>query len=262
MALGAARALGGAVLFSLPLLMTREMWRFGSSLSPWRLATVVVAGLGVVVVLVRYLGFRDTAGLRLADHVADAFVAFGVGALASAGFLLLFGIIDIHQSLREVVGLVAIQSVPASFGAAIARSQLVAEAGRGRREVAGYPYEILLMAVGAGLVAFNVAPTDEVVVIAARVGDWQGAAVAGTSIVALHAIVYLLGFRGQHRSEAPTWSVLFGYTLVGYAVTLAVCAALLWAFSRTAAPVGVVAVRTVVLAVPGVLGAGAARLIL
>jgi putative integral membrane protein (TIGR02587 family) len=119
------------------------------------------------------------------------------------------------------------------------------------------------MAVGCAVLAYNVAPTEEIAVLAGRVGDLQAAGVAGLSLVGLHAIVYSMGFRGQHRSDAPVWSVFLGYTVVGYAVTLLVCSCLLWVFGHLeGVPLSVMAVRTVILGVPGTIGAGAARLLL
>lgn len=260
--LGAGRAFGGAVLFALPLLMTMEMWALAVVLSPLRLALFLAVDLVVLVGLARYLGFRDPHGLRLTDHVADALVAFGIGAVTSMAILSLLGIVDGRQSVAEVVALVAIQTVPASIGAAIARSQFVT-GGQPRQTDSRYRDEIMLMAVGAGVFCFNIAPTEEVVRIATRIGDLRAAAVAVASIAGMHAMVYLLGFRGEHRSDASGWSVLFGYSVVGYAVTLAVCAYLIWIFGHAdTAPWSFVVVQTVVLAVPGALGAAAARLIL
>ena len=263
LALGSARAAAGATLFAMPLFLTQEMWTVGVVASPWRLVLIVVAHVPVLLVLVRHLGFRDTAGLGLGDHVADAMVAYGVGAVMSLVMLVAIGVVDGSRSLHVVAGLVAVQAVPASMGAAIARSQVATQAGQGRRDPATYPYEILLMAVGCAVFAFNVAPTEEIVMLAGRVGDLQAVWVAVSSMVGLHLVVYGMGFRGQHRADAPVWSVFLGYTVVGYAVTVVVCAGLLWVFGHLdRAPVPVMAVRTVILAVPGTLGAGAARLLL
>lgn len=261
--LGAVRAAAGAALFAMPLFLTQEMWTVGMVASPWRLVLVVGAHLPVLLVLVRYLGFRDTTGLHLGDHVADAMVAYGIGAVVSLAMLVAIGVVDGSRSVYEVAGLVAVQAFPASLGAAIARSQVAVEPGQGRQGPATYRYEILLMAVGCAVFAFNVAPTEEVVMLAGRVGDLQAVVVAVLSMVGLHAIVYGMGFRGQHRTDAPTWSVFLGYTVVGYAVTVLVCAGLLWTFGQfDGTPMPVMAVRTVILAIPGTLGAGGARLVL
>ncbi|MBW3577641.1 MAG: TIGR02587 family membrane protein [Actinobacteria bacterium] len=261
--LGVARAGGGAVLFSLPMLMTMELWQFGGTLRPWRIATFVALTLPLLVALARYLGFRDTTGLGWADHLADGLVAYAVGVIASAAILTMIGVLHADRSLGEVVGIVAIESVPASIGAAIGRSQITAGVDRARREIEGYGDEILLMGVGAIVLSFNIAPTDEIPLLALQVGTVRSLTLLVISVVLMHAIVYGVGFRGQHRSDAPVWSVFFGFTLAGYGVALLVSAYLLWLFGRfDDVALIVAATRTVVLALPAALGAAAARLLL
>lgn len=260
--LGVGRAFGGSLLFVLPILMTMEMWQFGMVLPPVRLAIWVSVALPLLAVLARSLGFRDTAGMSWRDYVADGFVAYGVGVITTAAVLALFDLINLDRSLSEVVGLIAIESVPASIGAVIARGQFGAAAAKGAAGSSSYPAELLLMAVGAGVFSFNVAPTEEVLLIATEAGPVRGILLALVTMAVMHAVVYLVGFRGQHRSEASGWSVFFGYTTAGYATALAVSLVLLWMFGRTGMPLDVVAVATVVLGLPAGLGAAAARLIL
>lgn len=62
--------------------------------------------------------------------------------------------------------------------------------------------------------AFNIAPTEEVVLIATRAGPVRGVLLALLTVALMHAMVYVVGFGGQHRSEAPGWSVLLGYSPV------------------------------------------------
>ena len=261
--LGLGRAFGGSLLFSLPILMTMEMWRFGVVLSPLRLAVFVGLSLPLLVALVHSLGFRDSAGTAWPDHVADALVGYGVGVATATGVLALFGLLGPARAWSEILGIVAIESVPASIGAVIARSQFGSAPAIDTSGSSGYPAEILLMAVGAGVFAFNVAPTEEVVLIAALAGPLRGLLLALMSVAVMHAVVYLVGFRGQHRSEASGWSIFFGFTLAGYATALAVALCLLWVFGRTAeASVDAIVLEMVVLGLPGGVGAAAARLIL
>ena len=44
-AIGLARAFDGAIIFSLPILMTMEMWWLGFLMEPWRLALLIALGL-------------------------------------------------------------------------------------------------------------------------------------------------------------------------------------------------------------------------
>ncbi len=121
-ALGLARAFAGAILFGLPLLMTMEMWTFGYSAQPGRLLAFLVANFAVLVVLSRFGGFERTS--TLVEDVLDALAAYAVGIFAAALILTLFGLIGPELSPSQAIRMIAVQSVPASFGAMIARKQL------------------------------------------------------------------------------------------------------------------------------------------
>jgi hypothetical protein len=69
--------------------------------------------------LAHFAGFETTSRLR--DDVPDALAAFGIGVLASAAMLGLFGLLEPGMPWNEIVGTIAMQSVPASIGAAVAR---------------------------------------------------------------------------------------------------------------------------------------------
>ena len=107
----------------------------------------------------------------------DAFAAFGVGVITSAAMLALFGVITPATPWGEIVGKVALQSVPASLGAMLGRKQLGAEpdteAEEERKREAGYGGELFLMLAGALFLAFNVAPTEEMVLIAFQMTPWH-----------------------------------------------------------------------------------------
>jgi putative integral membrane protein (TIGR02587 family) len=260
--LGLGRAFGGSLLFAVPMLMTMELWEFGATLSRLRLAGLTVFTVALTIGLARYLGFRDTPGDTWGDHVADGLVAFGVGVVTAVAVLAVFGLFA-ERSLREVAGIVAIESVATAVGAAIARSQLTSTPPEVAGESSGYGGELFLMAVGATVFATNIAPTQEVVLIATQLGPVGGVGLALLSVAVMHALVYLVGFRGQHRSEASGPSIFVGYSLAGYAVALVVALAMLWVFGRTdGVALQFVARQTVVLAFPGALGAAVARLVL
>ena len=180
-ATGLARAFGGAILFALPLLMTMEMWQLGFSMDRLRLALLLLLMAPLLTLLSRLSGFERTFGLK--DELVDAFVAYAVGFVASAAVLLLFSVIERGMSLDELVGKVALQAVPGSVGAALAVSQLGGQGERGEREGSSYAGEPFLMGVGALFLAFNVAPTEEVVSIAYRLTPWHTLALVVASLV-------------------------------------------------------------------------------
>ena len=265
-AVGLARAFAGATIFALPLLMTMEMWWLGFSLPPLRIALLLLVLLPLLVGISAISGFEPTDDLG--EDVRDACVAIAVGVVTSVATLLLLGVLTRDMSVRELAGKVALQAVPASIGALLARSQLGGgeEARREREEgSASYWAELLLMTVGALFLAFNVAPTEEIMVIAYRLPLWSAVVMMVLSVVAMHAFVYAVEFHGQHDvpEGMPVWLAFLRLSVVGYAIALLISAYVLWTFGRFTgnAPLMNVVV-TVVLALPAAIGAAAARLIL
>jgi len=121
------------------------------------------------------------------------------------------------------------------------------------------------MAVGAIFLAFNMAPTEEMVLIAYKMTKWHALALAVASLVMMHAFVYAVEFRGQAAipSGISMRSVFLRFTVVGYAIVLMISLYVLWTFGRTdGLAVAEVVMTTVVLAFPAALGASAARLII
>jgi putative integral membrane protein (TIGR02587 family) len=262
-----ARAFAGAVLFGLPLLMTMEMWWLGFLVRPERLALSLVIGIPLLWALAWMAGFREDVGWR--DALVDAGIAYLIGMLAAAAVLALLGAIQPGTSFYETAGKIAVQAVPAGMGATLARSQLglqeeEKDVERQRRE--SYPGELFLMGAGALFFAFNVAPTEEIVLIAhQQVSPWYGVALVIVSVLVLHAFVYAICFSGQHDAppgRSPKHEFL-RLTLPGYVVVLLVCLYVLWTFGRLdGVPPHVALHHVLVLAFPGALGAATARLVL
>jgi len=266
---GLARAVGGAVIFSLPVLMTMEMWELGFHMSRLRLALLLVVNIPLLVGLSHFSGFEET--FEPLEDVVDAFVAYAVGFVAAAIVLALFGVLRAEMSLDELVGKVALQAVPGSMGALLAQSQFGGgdrEEKRAQREggrPSGYASQLFLMAAGALFLAFNVAPTEEMVLIAHKMTAWHVLALAAVSLAGMHAFVYALEFRGQH-AITPGHSevgVFLRFTVVGYAIALLISAYVLWTFGRLGGMDRIEATAAiVVLGFPAAVGAAAARLIL
>jgi putative integral membrane protein (TIGR02587 family) len=265
-AVGLARAFGGALLFALPLLMTMEMWALGFYAHPARLLLFLLLNFVVLVGLSRFGGFERTANLF--EDLLDALAACGVAILAAALILALFGIITPEMPLDEIVGKVAVQSIPCSFGAMIARKQLSGgdsgpdEIQGGR--IGGYGAQLFLMLAGALFLAFNVAPTEEMILIGFMMSPVQAILLVLLSILLLDAFVYGIGFAGQEEKpdDVGRLSQFMRFTLVGYGVALLVSFYILWTFGRVdGGDLGQVAIGLSVLAFPAAIGAAIARLV-
>jgi putative integral membrane protein (TIGR02587 family) len=262
---GLARAFAGAIIFALPLLMTMEMWWLGFYMVRLRLTLLLVLLLPLLVGLAYHAGFEESFTWRHA--MVSAAVAYAVGFSAAVAVLAMLAVIGRGMSADEILGKILLQSVPGSFGALLARSLLgehkAEERERGRSE--RYAGEIFLMAVGALFLAFNVAPTEEIVLIAYQMTHWHALILIGVSLVMMHAFVYALGFRGQSSipSGTPAWSMFLRFTVVGYAVVLLISVYVLWTFGRAdGMAVDKIVMMTVVLGFPAALGAAAARLLI
>jgi putative integral membrane protein (TIGR02587 family) len=263
-AIGLARACGGALLFSLPILMTMETWQLGFYMDRLRLALLLVLMLPLLVGLAYYLGFEDSTNLL--DATLDAFVAIAVAALLAAVILYGFGVLRTDTSAIEWIGKVGVQTVTGSIGALLAHSQLGrTPRGRGKRREGGDFSEYFFMAAGALFLSANVAPTEEVVLIAHMMTPWHAIALVALSLLVMHAFVYALEFKGQHQ-RAPhitLWREFTRFTIVGYLIALAISGYICWSFGRfDGLATNTVLQVTIVLAFPATVGAAAARLVL
>ena len=266
-AIGIARAFGGAILFGFPLLMTMEMWQLGFYMSRTRLAIFIAVTLPLLVGLSYFSGFEKTESL--AEDAADAVTAFGVGFIASGLILAIFGMITPDMSLGEIFGKIGVQTVPASIGAIVASKQFHSgDEGENNEEEekrASYLGELFLMTAGAIFVAFNVAPTEEMVLIAYVMTSWHAVALVVVSILMLHGLVYAVGFAGQEeRPDYAGFGLTFlHFTLAGYGIALLVSLYVLWTFERTlGVTVAEIAMMMVVVGFPAALGAATARLVI
>ncbi|HEU5483125.1 MAG TPA: TIGR02587 family membrane protein [Sphingomicrobium sp.] len=259
------RGFAGAILFSLPLLMTMEMWFLGFYLDRPNLVQFVLVNFIVLVGLARLSGFEPSSGW--VDDVMDAFAAYAVAAIWSFFILWLLGIVTLDQPAGDIIGKVALESIPASFGAMLASKNLGTPepiSQEAKRARATYLGQLFLMLAGAIFVGFSVAPTEEMVLISFLMSPVRSIMLILFSIILLHGVVYAVGFRGQEKPSGPTgfWSIFLRFTIPGYAIAAATAFYLLWTFGRiegTTAPQ--IAAMVAVLAFPGAVGAALARLV-
>ncbi len=258
-----ARAYGGAVIFALPLLMTMEMWRLAFYMDELRLVLLILLTLPLLTALAYYSGFETTFSLK--QDLVDGLVAIAVGASASLLILLCFGVITSGMSYGEVTGKVVVQTIPASIGALLAQSQFGPSEAERDHPARSYWSGLFFMFVGALFLAWNIAPTEEVLLLGQRIDALRGVFIALLSIGILHAFMFALEFRGQPDipEDTSAWELLLRETVVGYALALLLSAYVLWTFGSLAGlSLSAALLTIVVLALPAAVGAAAARLIL
>lgn len=258
---GLGRGVAGALFLALPMLMTMEMWYLGFYMARERLLLLLLLNLPLLILLAHRIGFEETTTWR--EAIRDAIIAYGIGIVTSLVILTALGLLKDGMPASEIVGKVALQSVPASIGAMLGRSQL----GHDDEEdkATSYPGELLMMAAGALFLSLNIAPTDEMMVLAYRMTLWHALAIAVLSILLMHGFVYAVSFTGGHElsPQTPWWHAFVRFTLPGYVIALSISIFALWIFERLGDSSAVeIMLSVIVLGFPASLGAAAARLIL
>lgn len=263
---GYARGALGAILVSIPLLATMEMWWLGFTMPPWKMLLFLIVNFGVLIVLEYYSGMREDSSFM--EEVIDALGAYGIGFVVGAAVLYLFDNLGPGMSTRELVGKITLQSIPLSVGASIAMSQL---GGRGdekeeRKRQAGMVGSVGISLAGAFYFGFNIAPTAEPMLLGLSITPWHGIGLIVASLVVSHAIVYSLGFAGARElPEGSTWwRAVLTYGTATVAISMLVAAYLLWTFGRIGPDTAIVPTvsMVVVLGFVNSFGAAAAKLIL
>lgn len=255
------RGLAGGLMFSLPLLYTMEMWWAGFIAQPLRLAGLLAFTYILLLGYNRFAGMHhDATWLEVA---IDSVEELGLGLVTSALVLYLLGRIGPHTSADEALGKIVVEAATVAIGFSIGTAQLHGESNDDRKE-STFGGELVIAFCGAVLFAANIAPTEEIVIVAIETDPLRLFGLAVLSLALGSVVLYFSNFRRSsaivHR-EGPL-DIALG-TLATYAVALIASAIILWFFGRFAdASMEIVVRQLVVLAFPATLGASAGRLLL
>lgn len=262
-AVALSRAFAGATIFSLPLLMTMEMWWLGFYRPSWTIIQFSLVHLAMLYGLSKIAGFEESHSWT--DDVLDAFAAYAVAVITAAAILWLIGAFRPGMTSAEIAGMIAIQAVPASFGAMIG-AKLMGDGERIEKQEhwrRTYGGQLFLMLAGALFLCFTVAPTEEVLLISLQMTPVHGLVMIGLSVLILHSMLYLVGFRGQaSRVERRGRLGILRLSLPGYAIAVTASAYILWTFGRVQGlDLPHAALAVVVLAFPASIGAAISRIV-
>ena len=263
------RALGGALLFGIPLLLTMETWWLGAQLPPWQPLAMLALAFLCCVPLVRSIGFKRETTLH--SHLDQAVHAVAIGALAAFFILIVLNRFSFDDPPATIAGLVAVQALPLSLGAAVANA--VFKRGKDRHQAddegpwGALIHKIGATAIGAAFVAFSAVPTEEITHIAAGLTYGHQLALIALSLLIAHAIVFHSGYHpdqggASSSSEGPLSHA--AETTVAYVVALALALIAVLVYNRTGAhaPLPALLSQTLVLGLPATIGGAAGRLVL
>ncbi len=273
------RGIIGGLLFSLPLLYTMEVWWAGFSAHPLHLILYVAA------TFIMLLGYNYYAGLRhdanWAEVVIDSVEEMGLGLLISAIALLILGRIRFDMTMGEIVGKITVEAMTVAIGVSVGTAQLGSaggasdtgegdsqstrtRAGGGSQGSVHFGGQLVIALCGAVLFAANVAPTEEIIMIASEISSWKLLAIALISIALGGAILFHIDFKGAQSfaQDKGAMAVLIG-SVVTYAIALLSSAMILWFFGRFDGQGLIICIaQTIVLGLAATLGASAGRLLL
>ncbi|PSB23272.1 TIGR02587 family membrane protein [filamentous cyanobacterium CCP2] len=282
------RGASGGFLFGIPLLYTMEAWWIGSETNPPLMLGILAFTFLIAFLLNRTDGFRQVKPDRPAQALRDSIDVIAIGAVCTALVLTLLQQITMSTPLDEALGKVVIEGMPFTIGAALAGSTLLTQnkvqpsdddsrsphpSSSQERTKKTHPQHTRLQQtlgsigatlVGAIIIAFNIAPTDEVPMLAAAITAPWLLAMIGASLLISYCIVFVAGFTA--RQNRPYYQGLFrrplSETLVSYLVSLLAAAFMLWLFHRLnfGHPWTLWLKQTIILGLPATVGGAAGRL--
>lgn len=271
------RGASGGFLFGIPLLYTMEVWWIGSSVGPIRLLMALVLTFAIVFMLNRTSGFRKATDVHTIDAAMDTIEAMGIGMVCAGVILLLLQEITLQTPVNEAVGKLIYESVPFTLGVALANQFLSGNqqgdqsaenrstSHQGKSDQLNETLsDIGGTLIGATIIAFNIAPTDEISMLAAAVSGLGLLAVMIASLVISYGIVFQAGFANQQKRQQqqgifqrPT-----SETIASYLISLIAAMAMLLFFDKVqfGDPWQMWLSHTLLLGLPATIGGAAGRL--
>ena len=272
------RGLSGGFLIGVPLIYTMETWWIGKTATVVHTLAFLAIAYLVNLLFIIFAGFRRQE-IGSSRPFADAAEATALALLASAVTLALLDQLERDQPLNVTLGMIAIDAMPVAFGVSVANHLLDRDRGRetpsgdGRGETddteAAHGMRAVLLDVGASFagalfLSFNIAPTEEIPMLASEIPTLGLPLLIGFSLLLSYAIVFAAGFGGQTRRlqtvgpfQRPSTE-----TVISYVTALVACFAMLWVFGQISFDMNwaVIYAYVVILGLPASIGAAAGRL--
>lgn len=273
------RGVAGSFLFGIPLLYTVEVWSIGSSANSPMLLTILGATFVMVWFLTQTEGFRRTLSLHPLEAFMESIEALSLGVVCAAIALIILRRINLDTPLTETLGKLVFEAVPFSLGVALARSTLSQPRQRDRRRVSSSRRftapnssnlrdtlaDLDATLIGAIIIAFSIAPTEEVRLLSASLPPLWLLIVMTASLFSSYAIVFASGF--GDRSERQQRGLLLSpvtETLMAYIVALVTSVMMLVFFQQLTVydPWQEWIGDAIVLAFPATIGGAAGRILI
>ncbi len=270
---GILRAVSGGFIFATPLLYTMEMWWIGTTAELWKLLLF----LGIAALITFGLARSRSGGFKEEtsrfSSLEQALDGIAIGLVGAVIVLTALNRIELGDPLEIVLGKVIVQAVPLCIGAAVANAIFGPHGERSREgeELNGeeqsakqaFLADFGATMIGSIFLAFSIAPTDEVPMLAAELDYAHQLALIALSLALTYVIVFASGFgTGQHEQRGPFQSPLTE-TVLAYLLSLLVALVALTLLDRVewGDPLGEIVAMVLVLGLPATIGGAAGRLV-
>jgi putative integral membrane protein (TIGR02587 family) len=271
------RGASSGFLFGIPLLYTMEVWWIGSYAEPLQMLIALLTNFVVVFLLIRTEGFRGKVNTKIRDALMDSIETLAIGFVCTALTLVLLRQIDLTTSINEAVGKIIFESVPFSLGVAVTNSFLSGDRSQGGNEqkssspqsensaINATLADVGATSIGALFIAFTIAPTEEVPMLASAMAPpWLLATIAASLLIS-YGIVFVAGLTNQAKryEQKGLFHRPITETLITYIVSLISGLLMLWFFHQLSLedPWTVWLSHAIVLGLPASIGGAAGRIV-
>jgi putative integral membrane protein (TIGR02587 family) len=267
----------GGFLFGIPLLYTMEVWWIGAKASPFLMLLAIVSTWAIVFFLNRTEGFREDTDTTFFAAFRDTVEAIAIGLVCTTIMLVILQEVKLDTQMSGALGKIIFESIPFSLGVALANQFLSSRSPEGRTqsskpddsqkaEHSAAFADVSATLIGATIVAFSIAPTDEIPMLAAATSAGWLICTIVVSLLISYGIVFEANFahkRKRHQQRGILQRPL-GETIMAYLVSLVVAGLMLWFFQQLDFndPLSMWISHTLLLGLPATIGGAAGRLAL
>jgi putative integral membrane protein (TIGR02587 family) len=277
------RGIAGGTIVGVPLLYTMEVWFHGVSFNTMHLLGALLLTLLLNLVFSYFGGLRERYDrASFTGAIDDGVTAVGIGVFVAAGVLALIGQINPgDDGVGAVIGKIVMEGCIVSVGVTFTNFKFrqkadertgatAPESGNSglsneQKQLHADLMDLAAAATGAFVFAFNVAPTEEIVLIASGLGPDALVVLLLASTAMAYVILFAAGFKDHKVYEKDSLFQAPGPEVVmTVAVALLVAALLLLLFGETSAMAtpSMFIAAVITLSFPAAVGAAAGRLVI
>jgi putative integral membrane protein (TIGR02587 family) len=270
----------GEFLFGIPLLYTMEVWFIGSYVEPAILLTILAITFVIVLLINQIEGFRPQESETISEAIAETIETLAIGLSCAALVMIILQQINLQTSLPEALGKIVFEGIPCSVGVAFSRSLLTGDletnldnhndsSCQSSKQQSSIVWkdtvaDLIATIIGSLFVAFSIAPTDEIDMLAASASPVWLLIIMLTSLLISYGIVFASKITNyQNRfQQSGIFQRPQSETIISYLVSLLVAMLMMWFFHKlTFGDPWFIWLRySIILGLPACIGGAAGRL--